>query len=189
MRCIPNMIVAAPLDEIELRNMMYTAQLGGYGPFSIRYPRGNGSNADWRKPFEKMEIGKGRQLSEGEKLAILSIGAIGVEAINAVKELKKQDVRVSHYDMRFVKPLDEDLLTTIFDKYDTILTVEDGALKGGFGSAVLEYANTQNYKGKIVQLGIPDSFIEHGTQQELYAECGYNQENIVHTIQKLLSQS
>lgn len=185
-RCIPNMIVAAPLDEIELRNMMYTAQLGGYGPFSIRYPRGSGSTLDWKQPFEKMPIGKARQLAEGEQLAVLSIGAIGVEAAKAVKALEKEQMAVAHYDMRFVKPLDEPLLDSVFAKYDAIITVEDGTLIGGLGSAVLEYANRQNYKGEIVSLGIPDRFIEQGTQDELHVECGYDKQSIFHTAKQLL---
>ncbi len=187
-RCIPNMIVAAPMDEIELRNMMYTAQLGGNGTFSIRYPRGRGSIVDWKQPFEKQEIGKGRQLVKGEQLAILSIGAIGTEVSKAISELAEQNSKVSHYDMRYVKPLDTDLLTTIFAEYDKIITVEDGAILGGFGSAVLEFANEQNYKGTIKHLGIPDNFVEQGTQQELYAECGYDKEGIIAAVNALLRE-
>ncbi|MBS9767869.1 MAG: 1-deoxy-D-xylulose-5-phosphate synthase [Flavobacteriaceae bacterium] len=185
-RCIPNMIVSAPMDEIELRNLMYTAQLGGYGAFSIRYPRGRGSIVDWQQPFEKIEIGKGRQLVKGEKLAILSIGAIGTEVSKAISELAEQNIAVSHYDMRFVKPLDTELLMTIFANYDKIVTVEDGTILGGFGSAVLEFANAQNYKGTIKHLGIPDTFIEQGTQQELYAECGYDKAGILGAVKVLL---
>lgn len=184
-RCIPNMIVAAPLNEIELRNMMYTAQLGGYGPFSIRYPRGRGSIANWKQPFEKVAIGKGQQLTEGTDLAILSIGAIGTEARKAVEALQKEKVSAAHYDMRFVKPLDEELLKTIFCQYDKIISVEDGTIIGGFGAAVLECAMQQNYKGKIIILGIPDNFVEQGTQQELYSECGYDQKGIVKVAQEL----
>lgn len=186
-RCIPNMIIAAPLNEIELRNMMYTAQLGGYGPFSIRYPRGRGSLVDWRQPFEKITIGEGRQLVEGETIALLSIGAIGREVGEAVETLRKEKVSVAHYDMRFVKPLDEELLTTVFAKYDKLMTIEDGTVVGGFGAAVIEYAVQQDYKGKIVKLGVPDVFIEQGTQQELYAECGYDKAGIIKKVLELLS--
>lgn len=177
-RCIPNMIVAAPLDEVDLRNMMYTAQLGGYGPFSIRYPRGKGSVLEWKQPFEKMEIGKGQQLTAGSDIAILSIGAIGIETAKAVQLLKEKHISAAHFDMRFVKPLDKEILNDIFNKYENIITVEDGTIVGGFGSAVLEYAMEKNYKGKIHRLGIPDAFIEQGTQQELYRECGYDKHSI-----------
>lgn len=187
-RCIPNMIVSAPLNEIDLRNMMYTAQLGGYGPFSIRYPRGRGSVIDWKQPFEKIEIGKGVVLQEGTDLAILSIGAIGIQAGNAIERLKKESISIAHYDMRFVKPLDTSLLDSIFDKFHKIITLEDGTVKGGFGSAVLEYAMEQNYKGKIELLGIPDNFIEQGTQAELYRECGYDTDGIIATAKRLLKQ-
>lgn len=187
-RCIPNMIISAPLNEIDLRNMMYTAQLGGYGPFSIRYPRGRGSVIDWKQPFEKIEIGKGVVLQEGTDLAILSIGAIGIQAGNAIERLKKESISIAHYDMRFVKPLDNSLLDSIFDKFHKIITLEDGTVKGGFGSAVLEYAMEQNYKGKIELLGIPDNFVEQGTQAELYRECGYDTDGIIATAKRLLEQ-
>lgn len=187
-RCIPNMIVAAPLDEVELRNMMYTAQLGGLGAFSIRYPRGRGSIVGWKQPFEKIEIGKARLLSVGTKLAVLSIGAIGVEVREAVDNLAKDQIVVAHYDMRFVKPLDKLMLADIFQKYEYIITVEDGTIVGGFGAAVLEYAMEQDYKGKITNLGIPDSFVEQGTQQELYAECGYDKQAVFDKVKELLGK-
>lgn len=185
-RCIPNMIVAAPMNEIELRNMMYTAQLGGYGPFSIRYPRGRGSILEWEQPFEKMQIGKARRLTEGKDLAILSIGAIGVETAKAVKALWEMQITVSHFDMRFVKPLDKEILDKVFEKFDKIITVEDGTIVGGFGAAVLEYAMQKGYCGTIKHLGIPDTFVEQGTQQELYAECGYDKQGIVNAARQLL---
>ncbi|WP_116496266.1 1-deoxy-D-xylulose-5-phosphate synthase [Balneicella halophila] len=183
-RCIPNMIVAAPLNEVELRNMMYTAQLGGYGPFSIRYPRGRGILVDWKQPFTKMEIGKGRELVVGADIAILSIGAIGVEVAKAVTDLENE-VSIGHYDMRFVKPLDKELLDTIFSKYERIITVEDGTVIGGFGSAVIDYAMEKGYKGEIRLLGIPDKFIEQGTQAELYHECGYDKDGIITTVREM----
>lgn len=186
-RCIPNMIVAAPLNEIDLRNMMYTAQLGGYGPFSIRYPRGRGSILDWKQPFKKIEIGKGIMLQEGADLAILSIGAIGIQAVKAVQLLATEAISVAHYDMRFVRPLDTCLLDTIFTQFNKIITLEDGVIKGGFGSAVLEYAMEKNYKGKIQILGIPDNFVEQGTQAELYKECGYDTDSIVTIAKSLLA--
>lgn len=186
-RCIPNMIVAAPLNEIDLRNMMYTAQLGGYGPFSIRYPRGRGSILDWKQPFKKIEIGKGIILQEGTDLAILSIGAIGIQAVKAVQLLATEAISVAHYDMRFVRPLDTCLLDTIFTQFNKIITLEDGVIKGGFGSAVLEYAMEKNYKGKIQILGIPDNFVEQGTQAELYKECGYDTDSIVTIAKSLLA--
>lgn len=186
-RCIPNMIVAAPLNEIDLRNMMYTAQLGGYGPFSIRYPRGRGSILDWKQPFKKIEIGKGIMLQEGTDLAILSIGAIGIQAVKAVQLLATEAISVAHYDMRFVRPLDTCLLDTIFTQFNKIITLEDGVIKGGFGSAVLEYAMEKNYKGKIQILGIPDKFVEQGTQAELYKECGYDTDSIVTIAKSLLA--
>lgn len=186
-RCIPNMIVAAPLNEIDLRNMMYTAQLGGYGPFSIRYPRGRGSILDWKQPFKKIEIGKGIMLQEGTDLAILSIGAIGIQAVKAVQLLATEAISVAHYDMRFVRPLDTCLLDTIFTQFNKIITLEDGVIKGGFGSAVLEYAMEKNYKGKIQILGIPDNFVEQGTQAELYKECGYDTDSIVTIAKSLLA--
>jgi len=186
MRMIPNMIVAAPMDELELRNMMYTAQTGKYGPFSIRYPRGNGDIPDWQKPFELLEPGKGRMIKNGQLLAILSIGAIGTEVARAIKQLSRQNINVAHYDMRYVKPLDTIMLNTIFEKFDKIITVEDNVITGGFGSAVLEYMNQQNYHAQVKRLGIPDMFIEHGTQAELYRICGYDYLSIVSEVKKML---
>lgn len=187
MRTVPNIIVAAPMDELELRNLMYTAQLGELGhPISIRYPRGTGNQADWQKPFVKMTVGKGRQLSEGNELAVLTIGKSGIFAQEAVNHLAKEGIRVSHFDMRFVKPLDEKLLDIIFSKYPKIITVEDGAIKGGFGSAVLEYMAEKGYSSRIKLLGVPDRFIEHGNLDELYEVCGINKMGIVRSIRELL---
>ncbi len=168
LRCIPNMIVFAPLNEVELRNIMYTAQLGLEYPIAIRYPRGRGQTFDWKKPFEKLKIGKGEIIKEGSKVAILSIGAIGNAVIEAYKNLSDKD-KIAHYNMRFVKPLDKKLLHTIFQKFDKILTVEDGTIVGGFGSAILEFTQENNYHNKSVKrIGIPDTFVEHGTTDELF---------------------
>ncbi len=187
MRLIPNMIVSAPMDEIDLRNLMYTAQLDDINqPFSIRYPRGCGIKPDWRKPFEKIKIGKGRVLSEGEEIAILTIGKSGVFAQRAVESLSRQGISVGHFDLRFVKPLDETLLTEVFKKYKTIITVEDGTVKGGFGSAVLEFMVEQGYSNKIKILGIPDKFIDHGTTEDLYKECGIDAKGIKNSVLELL---
>ena len=185
LRCIPNMVVAAPMNEQELRNMMYTAQLPNKGPFSIRYPRGNGVMENWQTPFKELEIGKGQMVNEGTEIAILSIGHAGNFAINAGEDFKKMGLSIAHYDMRFVKPLDESLLHTIFQKFDKVITVEDACLQGGFGSTVLEFMADNNYKAEIVRLGIPDKFINHGTQEELRNECGYDKQAIVSAVEKL----
>jgi 1-deoxy-D-xylulose-5-phosphate synthase len=174
MRCIPNLVVAAPMNEQELRNMMYTAQLEGQGPWVIRYPRGQGVMPMWKTPFEELELGKGRMVCPGEEVAVLSIGHLGNEAFKAIRELNMEMVFPALYDMRFVKPLDEELLHGIFRQFDRIVTLEDGTTKGGFGSAIAEFMAENGYQAKIKMLGMPDRFVEHGTQQELYAECGYD---------------
>lgn len=186
-RCIPNMIVSAPMDEEELRNLMYTAQADNYGPFSIRYPRGNGSMVEWKTPFKKLKIGEGRRLKNGDDVAILSIGAIGIEAKKAIEILENQGLSVAHYDMRFVKPIDELLLHEVFAKFTKVVTLEDGCIQGGMGSAVLEFMADNNYHATVKRLGTPDKFIEHGTQEELYHECFYDVNAIVETV-KLLAQ-
>ncbi len=186
-RCIPNMIVSAPMNEEELRNLMYTAQLEeNTSPFSIRYPRGNGVMADWKKPFQKITIGTGRKIKEGDDVAILTIGTMGNFAVTACAELKNQGIDVAHYDMRFVKPLDEELLHEVFSKHDKIITVEDGCIMGGMGSAVIEFMVESNYHASIKRLGIPDSVIEHGEQKELYGECGYDANAIMTTVIELV---
>ena len=163
LRAIPNMIVFAPSNEMELRNMMYTAQLGLEFPSAIRYPRGRGMTIDWKHPFSTIEIGKGVCLQEGENIAVLSIGTIANNVTEALKTLPN----IAHYDMRFVKPLDEELLHTIFTKFEKIITVEDGIQKGGFGSAILEFAAQHKYNIQVIVLGVQDSFTEHGTVDEL----------------------
>nr|WP_319510910.1 1-deoxy-D-xylulose-5-phosphate synthase [uncultured Draconibacterium sp.] len=187
MRSVPNMIVSAPMDEVELRNLMYTAQLDDINqPFSIRYPRGCGIIADWQKEFEKIEIGKGRKLSDGTDIALLSIGKSGIFAQRAVKSLAKKDISAAHFDMRFVKPLDTEMLTEIMNNFDQLITIEDGAIQGGFGSAVLEFMAENGFTNKIKILGIPDKFIEHGTPDELYKECGIDTKGIVRTAKELV---
>jgi len=190
MRSIPNMIVSAPMDEIELRNLMYTAQLEkNKSPFSIRYPRGRGRYTDWRKPFEEIEIGKARQISEGDELAILSVGQPGNVVASVVNKLTEENVRIAHYDMRFIAPLDTDVLHAVFKKFKNIITVEDGMLKGGFGSAVIEFMSDNDYMSEVRRLGIPDYFVEHGTQDELQRECGFDAEGIELAIREILVRS
>ncbi len=186
LRHIPNITVSAPMDEVELRNLLYTAQLPSKGPFSIRYPRGNGNNPDWQKTFSEIEIGKGRTISDGEDIAIITIGTAGLLAQKACAILKEKNIFPAHYDMRFIKPLDTELLDFIFKKYKKIITVEDNALQGGFGSSILEYAADNNYHINIKRLGIPDRFIEHGTQDQLYANCGFSPETIVAEVENKL---
>jgi 1-deoxy-D-xylulose-5-phosphate synthase len=187
MRTIPNMVVTAPMDEIELRNLMYTAQLEKNNfPFSIRYPRGRGIFTDWKKPFTEIEIGSARQISEGSDLAVLSIGRPGIDVASVLPKLAKEGLSVAHFDMRFVSPIDKDLLHSVFKKFSHILTVEDGVLKGGFGSAVIEFMSDNGYNSDVRRLGIPDYFVEQGTQEELYRECGYDVEGIEIAIREIL---
>lgn len=186
MRCIPNMIVSAPMDEAELRHLMYTAQLPeNVHPFSIRYPRGQGVMPEWRVPMEKIEIGKGRKIQDGEEIAILTIGHVGNFAVNACRTLLTDDLRPAHYDMRFVKPLDEEMLHEIGQRYSKVITVEDGTIVGGFGSAVLEFMNAHNYHPTIKMLGIPDRVVEHGKPEELHRECGYDTKGIIEAVREM----
>lgn len=186
MRCVPNMTIAAPMNEKELRNLMFTAQLPNQGPFTIRYPRGKGVMTNWKTPFEEIQIGKGRMLNEGEDLAFLTIGAIGNYTQKALRQLEQKGISAAHYDLRFAKPLDEELLHQVFGKFDKIITVEDGCLIGGVGSAVLEFMSHHDYHAKVVRLGIPDQFVDHGTQEELYQECFYGVSAQVKTAEKLM---
>ena len=185
LRCIPNMVVAAPMNEQELRNMMYTAQLPKQGPFSIRYPRGNGVMTNWKTPFEELKIGKGQMIKEGNEVAILSLGHAGNFVIDSGDDFSQMGLSIAHYDMRFAKPLDKDLLHTIFQNFDKVVTVEDACIQGGFGSAILEFMADNNYKAEVVRLGIPDEFINHGTQEELRSKCGFDKVAIVSAIEKL----
>jgi 1-deoxy-D-xylulose-5-phosphate synthase len=187
MRCVPNMIVSAPMNEQELRNLMYTAQQENMGPFTIRYPRGQGVMSDWRGEFEAIEIGKGRKLAAGTDVAILSIGHIGNYATKAVVELAEKGISAAHYDMRFAKPIDEELLHEVFQKFDKVVTVEDGTILGGMGSAVTEFMAEHGYAARVQRLGIPDKYIEHGSQDQLYTECYYDTAAIVETAVKLKS--
>jgi 1-deoxy-D-xylulose-5-phosphate synthase len=181
------MIVASPMNEAELRNLMYTAQLPRSGSaFSIRYPRGQGVMPHWRTPFEQIEIGTGRKIREGEEVAILTIGHIGNYAVEACEHLAKQGIEVAHYDMRFVKPLDEAMLHEVFGRYKKIVTVEDGCIQGGFGSAILEFMADHHYQAEVKRLGIPDRIVEHGEQLELHRECGFDVKGIEQTVLAML---
>ena len=185
MRNIPGMITAAPMDEVELRNMMYTAQLDKIrGPFTIRYPRGTGVICDWQQPFAEIPVGRARLISEGRDIAVLSIGHPGNFVVEAVAKLAAPGITVTHYDMRFANPLDEEVLHAVMKNFKKIITVEDGVIKGGFGSAILEFAADHGYTPEVHRMGIPDYFVEHGTQQELYHECGFDAEGIRMAIVK-----
>jgi 1-deoxy-D-xylulose-5-phosphate synthase len=188
LRCIPNMTVSAPMTETELRNLMYTAQEGSYGPFAIRYPKGRGMNPDWEKPFELMPVGKGRMIRSGDDIAVLSIGTAGNMVVEACRKLEETGTQAAHYDMRFLKPLDEELLHSVCMKYKYIITVEDGTILGGLGSAVMEFINDHAYSVRVKRLGIPDRFISHGTVRELCRECGYDAESIAETIKTVLQR-
>jgi len=185
MRCIPNMVVAAPMNESELRNLMYTAQLPDVGPVSIRYPRGEGVMPEWRTPFKKITVGTGRVIREGEGIAILSFGHIGNYAVRATNQLLAEGLEPGHFDMRFAKPLDEEMLHDILSRYKAIVTVEDGCLQGGFGSAILEFMADHGYSVPVKRLGIPDRVVEHGTQDELYKECGFDAAGIAAAVREL----
>jgi len=187
MRTIPNMVVSAPMDAVELRNIMYTAQLEKNSfPFSIRYPRGHSLISDWERPFEEIETGKARKLSEGKDIAVLSIGQPGNDVAAVVKKLDSESISVAHWDMRFAAPLDKEVLHFVFKKFKKIITVEDGVLKGGFGSAVIEFMCDNIYSADVKRLGIPDYFVEQGSQEELYSECGYDAEGIERAIKEML---
>ncbi len=186
MRILPNMVVAAPMNEQELRNMMYTATLETAGPFSIRYPRGNGVMIDWRTPLERLPLGKGRVVNEGEEVAILTIGHPGNLAADAIKQLNKEGIFPAHYDMRFVKPIDEEMLHLVFSQFSRVITVEDGTVVGGFGSAVIEFMVDNGYHSQVKRLGVPDHFIEHGEQNELWAECGFDAAAIAEAVRNLI---
>jgi 1-deoxy-D-xylulose-5-phosphate synthase len=189
LRSVPNLVVASPMDEIEMRNMMYSAQLPNQGPFAIRYPRGIGSNIDWQKPFEAIEIGTGRKIKQGTQIAYLSIGPIGIKVARVCKDLEKENISAAHFDIRFVKPLDEKLLHEIFKTFQYIITVEDGATTGGLGSAILEFMADNGYSSRVVRLGLPDRFIDHGTQLELYKEVGLDMENMRKAARNLIPKS
>jgi 1-deoxy-D-xylulose-5-phosphate synthase len=185
-RCIPNLVVSSPMNEEELRNMMFTASQHD-GPFSIRYPRGQGVMPEWKTPLRSIPVGQGRIVKEGEDVAILSIGHIGNYAVEAAKLLAKEGLNPAIYDMRFVKPLDEQLLAEVFTKFSRVITIEDGCLMGGFGSAVLEWMVDHQYNAHVKRLGIPDRVVEHGEQIELHRECGFDPEGIAQAVRELVS--
>ena len=183
MRCIPNMVIAAPMNEQELRNMMYTAQLDENKlPYVIRYPRGEGVMPVWQTPFEKMITGQGELIQEGEEIAILSIGHPGNFVVSACQELESQGIKPTHFNMRFIKPLDEAIMHQVGKNYKKVITIEDGTIVGGFGSACLEFFAEHNYQVEVKILGIPDRLVEHGKPAELHKECGYDKESIMETI-------
>ena len=188
-RCIPNMTVSSPMNEEELRNLMYTAQLPNKGPFSIRYPRGKGVMLGWETPFKEIKVGKGREVKKGNDIAILSLGHPGNFVVKAQEQFEKEGLSIAHYDMRFAKPLDEVLLHKIFAKFEKIITIEDGCLQGGFGSAILEFMSNNNYKLSVKRLGIPDQFVHHGTQEELQKDCFYDSESIIKTVHEILAEN
>ena len=190
MRCIPNLVISAPMNEEEMRNLMYTGQLEHTKvPMVIRFPRGEGMMVNWRTAFKEVPIGKGRKLKDGEAVAILSFGHPGNFAQAAIRELRTEGINPAHYDLRFVKPIDEDLLHEAFSKYDKIVTVEDGTVVGGFGSAVLEFMNQHNYKATVKILGIPDRIVEHGSPKELHRECAYDAQGIASAVRELMKES
>jgi 1-deoxy-D-xylulose-5-phosphate synthase len=189
MRCIPNMIISAPMNEKELRNLMYTSQLETtVNPFVIRYPRGEGTMAEWKTPFEPIVIGKGRKLKDGQDVAILSFGHPGNFAAAAIRDVKAEGISPAHYDMRFAKPLDEEILHEVFAKFDKIITIEDGTIVGGFGSAILEFMNAHGYKADVKIMGIPDTLVEHGTPKQLYNEIGLDANAIASTLRELMKE-
>lgn len=185
-RAIPGLTISAPMDETELRHLMYTAQLDGMGPFVIRYPRGRGISTEWKKPFKEIGVGTGRRLREGEELAILSIGHPGNFVAAACDILRNDGILAAHYDMRFLKPLDERLLHEVFKRYRRIITVEDGTIIGGLGSAVLEFMADHNYQAELVRLGVPDRYITQGKPEELFAECGFDTDGICRAARQLM---
>ncbi|MBN2165055.1 MAG: 1-deoxy-D-xylulose-5-phosphate synthase [Marinilabiliaceae bacterium] len=188
-RCVPNLIVSSPMNESELRNLMYTAQLPDKGPFSIRYPRGIGQNINWQTPFEEITIGKGRLIREGDDLAFITIGPVGNKIEFVANKLAEDGFSVSHVDIRFLKPLDQELLHKIFSNHKKIITIEDGTIIGGLGSAVMEFMCDNGYTATIKRLGVPDKYIEHGTQTELYKECGFDKDSIYNTAVNFINKS
>jgi len=187
MRCIPNMIVSAPMNEAELRDLMYTSQLPSTElPFVIRYPRGEGVMPEWKTEMKAIAIGKGRKLKDGKDVAILSFGHPGNFAAAAIRNLKSEGIDPAHYDLRFAKPLDEEMLHEVFQRYSKVITVEDGTVVGGVGSAILEFMAAHHYKAEVKILGIPDRIVEHGSQKELHKECGYDAEAIAKAVREMV---
>ncbi len=186
MRGIPKMTISSPMDEEELRNLMYTAQLPNQGPFTIRYPRGNGSLLDWQRPMQEIKVGTGRKLKDGNDIAILTIGPIGIKTSQLIDKLEKEGLSIAHYDMRFAKPIDESLLHEVFKKHNKVITIEDGTIVGGMGSAVIEFMADNDYCARVKRLGIPDEYIEHGTQTELYGLCGFDKKGIEKVVREMM---
>ena len=184
LRPIPNITISSPYDECELRRLMYTAAQPGKGTFVIRYPRGKGSLVNWRCELEEVEVGKGRLMTDGSDVAFLTIGPLGKVMESAVAEAASNGVSVAHYDMRFLKPLDEDILHEVGKKFKYVVTLEDGSVKGGLGSAVLEFMAENGYSPRVEIMGLPDTFVEHGTPAELYRVCGIDRESVLRTILK-----
>jgi 1-deoxy-D-xylulose-5-phosphate synthase len=189
LRCIPNLIVASPMNEHELRNMMFTAQQENMGPFAIRYPKGRGVITNWKTAMTAVEVGKGRIIRDGEDAAIITIGHVGNYAVEACEQLEKEGHSVAHYDLRFLKPLDQEMMYKIFNKFDTVITVEDGAVTGGMGSTILEFMADHGYKANIQRLGIPDLFIEQGSVDELHNECGFDTEGIITATMQMIHRN
>jgi 1-deoxy-D-xylulose-5-phosphate synthase len=189
MRCIPNMVVSAPMNESELRNLMYTAQLDTtLHPMVIRYPRGEGVMPEWKTELREIKIGTGRKIKDGEEIAVLSFGHPGNFAASAIRDVKQYGINAGHYDIRFVKPLDEVLLHEVFGRYTKIITVEDGTIVGGFGSAIIEFMVAHGYHAQVKMLGIPDRIVEHGTLKELHRECGYDANAIAETLKEMMKE-
>jgi len=184
-RCIPNMIISAPMNEEELRNLMFTAQEKEHGPFAIRYPRGKGVMPEWKTEFKSIEVGTGRKLRTGKDIAILSFGHVGNYATEVCNDYDKEGFHIAHYDLRFAKPLDQKMLHQVFENYTHIITLEDGCITGGVGSSVVEFMADNQYNASVYRLGIPDEFIEHGPQQQLHADCGYDKESIKNKIEQI----
>ena len=191
MRCIPNLTVAAPRNEHELRNLMYTAQQDDMGAFVIRYPRGKGTTAEWHNIPVRIALGTGEKLKDGSNIAVLTIGTIANQARKAIEQIEREnaDIDIAHYDMRFVKPLDEKILHEVGKTFDKVITIEDGVIQGGFGSAVLEFFADNGYRVQTKRLGIPDTFVEHGTPDELYSMLGLDTEGIANSIRKMIRTS
>ena len=189
MRAIPGMVVSAPMDEHTLRNLMFTAQHREDGPFTIRYPRGTGKLVDWRNDMELLPVGKGRKLSDGKDVAILSLGTIGVNVREACESLKEQGIHVAHYDMIFLKPIDEDILQEVAGNYSKIITVEEGTTKGGLGSAVAEWLTERGIAMQVVRMGVPDSFVDQGTVKQLHKLCHLDAASIEQQVKQLINQS
>ena len=182
-RPIPNLTISSPMNEHELRHLMYTAQLPDKGPFVIRYPRGRGVLKDWKCPLEEIPVGKGRKLKDGKDMAVVTLGPIGNIAAKAIERAEKEkDISIAHYDLRFLKPLDEEMLHEIGRSFSRIITIEDGIRKGGMGTAILEFMSDNEYTPHVHRIGVPDKFVEHGTIQELYHLCGMDEEGILEAI-------